>query len=71
MTMPERAAIHAYLSPEGRDRIQALADDNGVSMTGLLESMSELIDEFDDETMRDWIRRARKVDAVRRRRRAS
>ena len=71
MTMPERAAIHAYLSPEARDRIQLLADDNGTSMTGLLEAMADLIDEFDEETIREWIRRARKVDAIRRRRRAS
>lgn len=71
--MPERSALHAYLSEEAHGAWLAFAEENGVSVTGLLESLglelSEEIDQAGDADIRQgWVRRGRKVDAQRRRR---
>lgn len=69
------AAIHAYLSDDGRDAWQLLSYDNGVSLTGLLEAVAaELIQDINDnggtaEGLRpEWVKMARGIDADRRRR---
>jgi hypothetical protein len=71
--MPERQAIHAYLSDESFDAWRMLAEENGVSTTGILEAMGLILKaelaEFDaTEIRQDLIKRARKIDAQRRRR---
>lgn len=72
--MPEnRSALHAYLSQEAHAAWMAFAEDNGVSVTGLLESLGhELAEEMDEagdsDIRQNWVRRGRKVDAQRRRR---
>lgn len=71
--MPERSALHAYLSEEAHGAWLAFAEENGVSVTGLLESLglelAEEIDQAGDADIRQgWVRRGRKVDAQRRRR---
>lgn len=71
--MPERSALHAYLSEEAHGAWLAFAEENGVSVTGLLESLglelSEEIEQAGDADIRQgWVRRGRKVDAKRRRR---
>jgi predicted ArsR family transcriptional regulator len=67
---PNRQALHAYLTPEGHARIQDFADRGGISMTGVLESMSEMMDDgsFTDAQMEQWTKKARYIDAQRRKR---
>lgn len=87
--MVERTALHAYLSPRAHEAWTLLCEENGCSVTGMLESMGrELADELmipkdgekgipvnerPDATdlRRDEVKRARKVDAERRRRGAA
>lgn len=71
--MTERRAVHAYLSADAHEGWLAFSEDNGVSITGLLESLgTELLAEIeaagDSDIRRDWVKRARRVDAIRRRR---
>jgi hypothetical protein len=72
--MPEeRQAIHAYLSVTAMTAWQAFAEENGVSITGLLESLglnlaTEIAETGDADIRQDWVRAGRKVDAIRRRR---
>lgn len=65
--MPEeRRAIHAYLTLASHSRWHAAAEENGVSLSGLLEVMAEDMD--DNPIEEQLIVRARKIDALRRRR---
>lgn len=69
----ERVALHAYLSEDAQWAWVQFAEENGCSVTGLLESLGmELKDEIkeagDAEIRQPWVRKARKIDAQRRRR---
>jgi hypothetical protein len=72
--MAERLALHAYLSEKAHRAWQTLADENGVSVTSLLEHrglvLAQQLDLASDptEVEQDLIRAARKVDAERRKR---
>lgn len=69
-----RKAIHAYLSPEAHDQWHDIAAENGVSVSGLLEAIG--LDWKDQVTdggdlpaeIEDLAKRARRIDASRRRR---
>jgi len=68
-----RQALHAYLSPGAHTSWQTFSEDNGVSVTGLLEALGleleqELEDVEADDLRQDWVKRARRIDAERRRR---
>lgn len=73
--MADRRALHCYLDPESHDILINFADDNGVSLTGLIEALAtDLQAEMRKKggavkARQDWVMRARKVDALRRRRR--
>lgn len=69
----QRQALHAYLSEDAHQAWMEFAEENGVSVTGLLESLGlELLEELEaagDADIRQlWVKRGRKVDAQRRRR---
>ena len=69
----QRQALHAYLSPGAHESWQAFSEDNGVSVTGLLEALglelqAELTAIDADGLRQDWVKRARRIDAERRRR---
>lgn len=70
----QREAIHAYLSLGAHGAYQTFAEENGVSVTGLLEALGlelsvELGMSSDATDIRqDWVKRGRKIDAERRRR---
>jgi hypothetical protein len=69
----QRQALHAYLSEDAHGAWMTFAEENGVSVTGLLESLGlEMLDEIeqagDADIRQGWVRRGRKVDAQRRRR---
>jgi hypothetical protein len=71
--LPDRQALHAYLSDEAHAAWGVFSEENGVSVTGLLEALGlELAEELKnadaDTIRRDWIRQGRKIDAYRRRR---
>lgn len=71
--MSDRQALHAYLSPEAHAAWAVFSEENGVSVTGLLEALGmelhEEMQEADPDTMRrDWIVKGRRIDARRRRR---
>jgi len=72
-TTADRQALHAYLSTRAHTSWQAFSENNGVSVTGLLEALGlELADELEDvepdELRQSWVKIARRVDAERRRR---
>ena len=69
----ERKALHAYLTDQAHQAWSTFAEENGVSITGLLEALGiTLSEELDgappDKIRQPWIRAGRKVDALRRRR---
>lgn len=68
-----RAALHAYLTVDAHDTIQEFADVHGVSVTGLMQSLAEELQEEIEvhglDVRPEWVLQARKVDALRRRRR--
>jgi hypothetical protein len=69
----ERRAIHAYLSAESHDVWQTIADEEGISLSGFLEALAADMGEHPPEQgghprWDEVIRRARRVDAARRRR---
>jgi len=68
-----RAALHAYMSEESHGAWVTFSEANGVSVTSLLEALGlELSAEMGaidaDELRQDWVKRARRIDAERRRR---
>lgn len=72
--MTERQALHAYLSDAAHRAWQDFAEENGVSVTGLLEAKGlALADEIHvagdaAEIQKDWVKAGRRIDADRRRR---
>lgn len=71
----ERKAVHAYLSDDAHAAWAAFAEDNGCSVTGLIEALGrELLDEIADhggdatEVRQSWVKRGRRIDADRRKR---
>jgi hypothetical protein len=69
----DRQALHAYLSKEAHSAWQEFSEENGISTTGLLESLGlTLRDEMEEDHATDirqtWVKAARKIDAMRRRR---
>jgi hypothetical protein len=72
--MAERQALHAYLSEQSHEAWHTFSEENGVSVTGLLESLGhQLAEEIeaagDAADIRGaWVKQGRKVDTQRRRR---
>lgn len=69
--MAEREALHVYLSPEAKQRIDDFTAAQGISMSGLVEAMASddgLLDGSLDDLMERIVQDARKVDVARRRR---
>ena len=69
----DRRALHAYLSETAHSAWQHYSEENGVSVTGLLESLgltlADEMEETDPEDLRrPWIKAARRIDADRRKR---
>lgn len=70
----EREAIHAYVDVWSHRAWQSFAEENGVSVTGLIEALGrEIGDEVErvgdpTEVRQPWVKAARKIDADRRRR---
>jgi hypothetical protein len=78
----ERFAVHAYLTEEAHGALSAVAEENGVSVTGLLEALGRLLDKQIRDggqgaeatelgelgTVKEIVKSARKIDALRRRR---
>jgi hypothetical protein len=69
----DRFALHAYLSEKSFTAWRAFAEENGVSVTGLLEALglnlaAEIAETGDTDIRQDWVKVARKVDGIRRRR---
>jgi hypothetical protein len=75
VTTQDRSAIHAYLSEDALRAWQQLAEENGVSVTGMLEAIGEVLkaeifaNGGDADGVRpEWVKAGRKIDAIRRRR---
>lgn len=73
MALPERAAIHSYVSPEAKEAWEHFSEENGVSVTSLIEALGlELAEELKhadaDDIRGAWVKSARRIDAQRRRR---
>jgi hypothetical protein len=73
MAQEARSALHAYLSDEAHQAWANFSEDNGVSVTALLEALGlELHAEMTaidaDELRQPWVKTARRIDAERRRR---
>lgn len=71
----DRVAVHAYLSPEAHKAWQDFADEEGISLSGVLEAMAtEVLDlaQPTDVTLESALLRVakagRKIDAERRKR---
>lgn len=74
----KEGALHAYLSSIAHVAWQTFAEENGVSVTGLLEARGlQLHDDIQAKVAeggdaadieQDWVKAGRKVDAARRRR---
>lgn len=67
MPQEDRKAIHAYLTVASHDAWHKEAEENGVSLSGLLEVLAEDLPTI-IENSSDIIKRARRIDAQRRRR---
>lgn len=70
---PDRHTLHCYLSTEARRAWQSFSEEQGVSVTSLLEVLGlniaqELRDEALTRERTEWVAASRKVDAQRRRR---
>lgn len=66
--MPEeRKAIHAYVTVPTHDVWHGQSEDHGVSLSGLLEVLAEDLPGI-LESNPDIVKRARRIDATRRRR---
>lgn len=72
----ERRAIHAYMTVESHETWHGVAEESGISLSGLLEALAADMREHppDDGGHPRWnevVKAARRVDAQRRRRSAS
>jgi hypothetical protein len=69
----ERRAVHAYLSIESHQVWHRVAEEAGVSLSGLLEALASEMgeDASSDPRWSARVREARKIDAQRRRRAAA
>ncbi len=67
---PERVALHAFLTPEGHGGWQRLAEEQGVSLSALVDVIGRDLATIEDSDTyrRDLITAARRLDAARRRR---
>jgi hypothetical protein len=74
MAGTKTSALHAYVSAESFESWRHFAEENGVSVTGLLEALAgeiaQEIEECRDATLvrQDWVKAARRIDVLRRRR---
>lgn len=64
----DRRAIHAYLSQEAHESWRAFADENGVSVSALLEAYAALLQDLGDDGRSAIVGAARMIDSERRRR---
>ncbi|MEJ5254746.1 MAG: hypothetical protein WHS89_05295 [Acidimicrobiales bacterium] len=69
----ERRAIHAYLTAESHDTWHRVAEESGVSLSGLLEALATDMAENPPDAgghprWDDVVKSARRIDAQRRRR---
>jgi hypothetical protein len=69
----ERRAIHAYLTAESHDTWHRVAEESGVSLSGLLEALAADMSAHAPDSgghgrWSDVVRDARRIDAQRRRR---
>jgi hypothetical protein len=67
----EREALHVYLSPDAKRRIDEFTAEQGISMSGFVEAMASdtnLLNGSLDGLMERIVREARKIDVARRRR---
>jgi hypothetical protein len=76
VNLTERRILQASLSERSFDAWHVFAEDNGVTVTGLLEALgTQLAADIDVagtlEVRQDWTRAARRVDAQRRRRKTN
>ncbi len=68
-TTPERRALHAYLSERAHSQWHEFAAEQGVSVSAILEALASNLGVLDeDNRAQTVIRRARQIDADRRRR---
>jgi hypothetical protein len=70
---PRYRAVHAYLSDDAHETWQQVAGEYGVSVSGLIEALGlDLQNVANDQALADrlpdLVRRARRIDAERRRR---
>jgi hypothetical protein len=67
----EREALHVYLSPEAKRKIDEFTAEQGISMSGFVEAMAsddDLLNGALNGLMERIVRDARKIDVARRRR---
>jgi hypothetical protein len=69
----QRRAIHAYISEDAHEALHYFAEENGISVTGLIEGIAqELTQELEsaepDEVRQPLVKLARRIDAANRRR---
>jgi len=64
----DRRALHAYLSDDAHDTWHNVAADLGCSVSAMLEAMAGGFDDDEADRLKDTIKRARRIDADRRRR---
>jgi hypothetical protein len=65
----ERRAIHVNVSEDAYNCWRAIADDNGVSLSALLEVLAGGVKGFSSSDLEKLVDDSRRVDASRRRRR--
>lgn len=70
---PERRAIHAYLEPPQHEIWHKISEEEGISLSGLLEALAVDFKNYPPADgghprWNDVVRSARKIDAERRRR---
>lgn len=67
--MPSKPSIHAYVSENAHAVWLAFSEEEGVSLTGLIEALAHRIEQdMSQKEIDSWVKRARKIDAQRRRR---
>lgn len=64
----QRRALHAYLSDDAHDTWHRMAAELGCSVSAMLEAMSPGLTDEEAECLDGTVKRARRIDADRRRR---